>query len=113
MDSVNTKRLKNPVDTLGVKLAGQSDVTKLSYHAYAYCIDRYVLLDAGSALGRNCGPLLISNRAIAQDEVAGQKVARALGQRGSRLGHGTILLVRSARRGHLIAAMNAGPSISC
>src|ERR1700757_3749678 len=46
------------------------DVTKLSYHAYAYCLDNYVLLTAGSALGRNCGPLLISKRAIAGDEVA-------------------------------------------
>ena len=50
--------------------AGEADVTKLSYHAYAYCIDRYVLLDAGSALGRNCGPLLISKRGITKDEVA-------------------------------------------
>jgi 1,4-dihydroxy-6-naphthoate synthase len=29
-----------------------------------------VLLDAGSALGRNCGPLLISKRAIARQDVA-------------------------------------------
>ena len=50
--------------------AGDLDVTKLSYHAYAYCADRYVLLDAGSALGRNCGPLLISKRTIASEEVA-------------------------------------------
>jgi 1,4-dihydroxy-6-naphthoate synthase len=50
--------------------AGQADVTKLSYHAYAYCADRYVLLDAGSALGRNCGPLLISKRSISPEEVA-------------------------------------------
>ena len=50
--------------------AGDVDVTKLSFHAYAYCADRYVLLDAGSALGRNCGPLLISRRSIARDEVA-------------------------------------------
>src|SRR5262249_12313364 len=35
-----------------------------------YCADRYVLLDAGSALGRNCGPLLISKRTISRDEVA-------------------------------------------
>ena len=49
---------------------GPHDVTKLSFHAYAYCADRYVLLDAGSALGRNCGPLLISKRAIDRDEVA-------------------------------------------
>lgn len=46
-------------------------VTKLSYHAYAYCARDYVLLDAGSALGRNCGPLLISKRPISREEVAG------------------------------------------
>jgi 1,4-dihydroxy-6-naphthoate synthase len=52
-------------------LAGRADVTKLSFHAYAHCAATYVLLDAGSALGRNCGPLLISKRAISTDEVAG------------------------------------------
>ena len=50
--------------------AGEVDVTKLSFHAYAYCARDYVLLDAGSALGRNCGPLLISKRAISREEVA-------------------------------------------
>jgi 1,4-dihydroxy-6-naphthoate synthase len=50
--------------------AGEADVTKLSYHAYAYCAGNYVLLDAGSALGRSCGPLLISKRAISEQEVA-------------------------------------------
>ena len=50
--------------------AGETDVTKLSYHAYAYCLGNYVLLDAGSALGRSCGPLLISKRRISSDDVA-------------------------------------------
>ncbi|HZR23535.1 MAG TPA: 1,4-dihydroxy-6-naphthoate synthase [Vicinamibacterales bacterium] len=50
--------------------AGEIDVTKLSYHAYAYCIDNYVLLDAGGALGRNCGPLLISKRTLEPEDVA-------------------------------------------
>ena len=50
--------------------AGDADVTKLSFHAYAHCVSSYVLLDAGSALGRNCGPLLISKRRISTDEVA-------------------------------------------
>ena len=50
--------------------AGAVDITKLSFHAYAYCADDYVLLDAGSALGRNCGPLLISQRPISPEEVA-------------------------------------------
>jgi 1,4-dihydroxy-6-naphthoate synthase len=51
-------------------LDGSAQLTKLSYHAYAYCIDRYVLLDSGSALGRSCGPLLISKRPIDADEVS-------------------------------------------
>ena len=35
------------------------DITKLSYNAFTNCIDDYILLDSGSALGNNCGPLLI------------------------------------------------------
>ena len=58
--------------------AGAVDITKLSFHAYAYCADDYVLLDAGSALGRNCGPLLISQRPIAPEEVAAGDVRIAI-----------------------------------
>lgn len=35
-------------------------ITKLSYHAYLYLTEDYQLLNAGSALGNGCGPLLIS-----------------------------------------------------
>src|SRR6185436_5219810 len=54
----------------GAALTGQAQITKLSYHAFAYCAERYAMLDAGSALGRNCGPLLIANRAILPQQVA-------------------------------------------
>lgn len=40
------------------------DVTKLSYHAYTYCKDHYIILDSGSALGKNCGPLLITRKDV-------------------------------------------------
>ena len=36
-------------------------VTKLSYHAYAYLTKEYQLLNSGSALGNNCGPLLVAS----------------------------------------------------
>jgi 1,4-dihydroxy-6-naphthoate synthase len=58
--------------------AGEADVTKLSYHAFAHCASHYALLDAGSALGRNCGPLLVSKRAISSDEVAAGKLRIAI-----------------------------------
>ncbi len=36
------------------------DITKLSFHAWILLKDRYELLNVGSALGRGCGPLVIS-----------------------------------------------------
>lgn len=49
------------VETLN-KMAkeGKLDITKLSFHAYAYVSDQYQILQAGAALGKGCGPLLIS-----------------------------------------------------
>jgi len=58
--------------------AREIDVTKLSYHAYTYCAASYVLLDAGSALGRGCGPLLISKRTIASEDVAAGNLSIAI-----------------------------------
>ena len=58
--------------------SGEVDISKLSFHAYAYCADRYVLLDAGSALGRNCGPLLISKRPITTDEAGAGRLRIAI-----------------------------------
>ena len=50
------------VETLNQKaFRGELDITKLSYHAFAYMADKYVLLDSGSALGYGVGPMLISN----------------------------------------------------
>jgi 1,4-dihydroxy-6-naphthoate synthase len=50
------------VETLNQKaFRGELDITKLSYHAFAYIANQYVLLDAGSALGFGVGPMLICN----------------------------------------------------
>jgi 1,4-dihydroxy-6-naphthoate synthase len=58
------------VEALNQKaFAKELDITKLSYHAYGYLVDDYVLLDSGSALGNNCGPLLISKTQLTDNEV--------------------------------------------
>lgn len=58
------------VETLNKKaLQGELDITKLSFHAFAHVSDKYVLLDAGSALGFGVGPLLISKTAYTPEEV--------------------------------------------
>jgi 1,4-dihydroxy-6-naphthoate synthase len=51
------------VETLNQKaFRADLDITKLSYHAYAYLTENYVLLHSGSALGFGVGPLLICNK---------------------------------------------------
>ncbi len=53
------------VETLNhAAMRGEYDITKLSYHAYAYVEDRYELLPAGSALGFGNGPLLVSREPL-------------------------------------------------
>lgn len=42
-------------------LEGKLDVTKLSFPAFFQSLDNYVLLNAGSALGKGVGPLLVTN----------------------------------------------------
>ena len=55
--------------------AGDIAVTKLSYHAFAWLTERYALLDAGSALGNNCGPLLIARAAMTDAEIDSARIA--------------------------------------
>lgn len=45
------------------------DITKLSFHAYAYVSQAYALLTSGAALGRGCGPLLISKDEIPRSKI--------------------------------------------
>lgn len=45
-------------------LRSEMDITKLSFHAYSYVMDNYILLRSGSALGFNCGPLLIQRSGV-------------------------------------------------
>lgn len=51
------------------------DITKISYHAYAYIANNYKILNSGSALGRNNGPLLISKKKIHFSEIPNIKIA--------------------------------------
>jgi len=51
------------VETLNQKaMRGELDVTKLSFHAFAYVVEKYALLNSGSALGFGVGPLLICKK---------------------------------------------------
>ncbi|HEY6502550.1 MAG TPA: 1,4-dihydroxy-6-naphthoate synthase [Chitinophagaceae bacterium] len=58
-------------------LQGKSDITKLSFPAFFQSLDKYVLLNAGSALGKGVGPLLISKHEMRNEEseIRNKKVA--------------------------------------
>jgi 1,4-dihydroxy-6-naphthoate synthase len=47
-------------------LQGKLDITKISYGVLPLVLDRYELLDAGGALGKGVGPLLITTAGRAQ-----------------------------------------------
>jgi len=60
------------VETLNKKVFNnEPDISKLSFHAFAYALENYALLDAGSALGYGVGPLLISkNKDFTKDNIS-------------------------------------------
>lgn len=56
-------------------MSSRMQVTKVSYHAYLALTRHYVLLHAGSALGRGNGPLLIAKKPYLPEELSALTVA--------------------------------------
>ena len=70
-----SERLED-VETLNqLALDGLLDLTKISYHAFGHLRDHYALLHSGSALGRGCGPLVISPAATEMKNLRGKRIA--------------------------------------
>lgn len=54
---------------------GTYDVTAISFHAYAYVSDKYVLLPHGASIGDNYGPILVSKQQHTPQDVPKLKIA--------------------------------------
>jgi 1,4-dihydroxy-6-naphthoate synthase len=64
------------VETLNRKALNEElDITKVSYHAIGHLRERYRLLRAGGALGRGCGPLLITKNDFTVEELRNKRIA--------------------------------------
>lgn len=64
------------VETLNrLALAGELDISKVSYHAFGHIREHYRLLRSGSALGRGCGPLLVAANRIDLKDLRGKTIA--------------------------------------
>jgi 1,4-dihydroxy-6-naphthoate synthase len=56
-------------------LTAALDISKVSFHLYGHIRDNYTLLPSGAALGRGCGPLLISRESCAINSLQNKPVA--------------------------------------
>lgn len=64
------------VETLNRRaLAGELDLTKVSYHAFGHLRDEYALLRSGGALGSGCGPLVVARQAMRLEDLRGKLIA--------------------------------------
>jgi 1,4-dihydroxy-6-naphthoate synthase len=61
--------------TNGMAERGELDVLKVSYAVLPYVLDEYALLPCGGALGRGCGPLVLTRDAATPAGLAGRTVA--------------------------------------
>jgi len=51
------------------------DVTAISFAAYPYLKDKYVLLDSGASFGEGYGPMVVATKPLSPKEIAGQRIA--------------------------------------
>jgi len=64
------------IETLNRKAKeGEYDLSAISYHAYPYVADKYVLMASGSSVGDGYGPMIIANRPMELEEVKGKRIA--------------------------------------
>lgn len=64
------------VESLNQKaMKGIPDMVKVSYHAWIYLQQSYVLLESGSAMGSGTGPLLIAKKPFTDTEIGNLTVA--------------------------------------
>lgn len=56
-------------------MEGRYEVTAISFHAYPYVADKYVLMRSGSSVGDGYGPVVVAARPLPADELKGKRVA--------------------------------------
>lgn len=54
---------------------GRYDMTAISYHAYPYVADKYVLTAAGSSVGDGYGPILVATSQLDPTDLKGRRIA--------------------------------------
>ncbi|MGW2399064.1 1,4-dihydroxy-6-naphthoate synthase [Kitasatospora sp. NPDC001664] len=61
--------------TNGMAERGELDLLKISYGQLPWVLDEYALLPCGGALGRGCGPLVLTSGELTPEQLTGRTVA--------------------------------------
>jgi 1,4-dihydroxy-6-naphthoate synthase len=73
---VNFRHVLEDIESLNQKATqGLYELTAISYHAYPYVADKYVLMASGSSVGDGYGPVVVSSRHMAAGDLKGKKIA--------------------------------------
>lgn len=73
---VTVRHVLEDIETLNRKATeGAYELTAISYHAYPYVADKYVLMASGSSVGDGYGPMVIASRPMAVEELKGKRIA--------------------------------------
>ena len=70
------RHVLDDIETLNRKaMEGQYGLSAISYHAYPYVADKYVLMASGSSIGDGYGPMIISTKPLESNDLKGKRVA--------------------------------------
>jgi 1,4-dihydroxy-6-naphthoate synthase len=73
---VSVRHVLDDIESLNRKaMAGEYELTAISYHAYPYVADKYVLMASGSSVGDGYGPMVIAIRPMGEDSLKGKRIA--------------------------------------
>ena len=73
---VSFRHVLEDIQSLNQKaMEGCYHLTAISYHAYPYVADKYVLMSSGSSVGDGYGPLVVAKRPMAPEELKGKRIA--------------------------------------
>lgn len=73
---VTFRHVLEDIESLNRKATeGLYELTAISYHAYPYVADKYVLMASGSSVGDGYGPMVVSSRPMPPDELKGKRIA--------------------------------------
>ena len=73
---VTFRHVLSDIETLNRKaVEGVYDLSAISYHAYPYVVDKYVLMASGSSIGDGYGPMVVALHPMEPEEIKGKKIA--------------------------------------